>query len=228
MIPECQKCGSPRDFSLKAAICRGCHRSYYREYQKVRRSNSVVREKERSVALAYRQEHLDSSRNRERLIKQQKQSWINSFKSGVCTDCLGSFPSCCMDFDHTRGTKLKGVGQILGCSKDKILTELAKCELVCACCHRLRTRSNWGDTSNKHRQKYYQRINEFKAQPCTDCGKSFPPIAMDFDHVRGEKVLSIAQMRSVHWDLVLIELAKCEVVCANCHRVRTSTRAKVV
>lgn len=47
---------------------------------------------------------------------------------------------------------------------------------------------------------------------------------MDFDHVRGAKVSGIANMWSWHPDRVRTELAKCELVCANCHRIRTVRR----
>lgn len=67
-----------------------------------------------------------------------------------------------------------------------------------------------------------------KNNPCRDCGDCFPPEAMDFDHVRGKKIASIAQMRSRAWTQVLIELAKCELVCANCHRIRTWQRKQLL
>lgn len=45
-----------------------------------------------------------------------------------------------MDFDHVRGRKLKAVGQLLTSrSLDVIRREIAKCDLVCAICHRKRT-----------------------------------------------------------------------------------------
>jgi hypothetical protein len=51
---------------------------------------------------------------------------------------------------------------------------------------------------------------------------------MDFDHVRGEKLFVIGEhVRRAHNDL-LMEIAKCELVCANCHRVRTEQRRKKV
>ena len=49
---------------------------------------------------------------------------------------------------------------------------------------------------------------------------------MDFDHVRGTKVTILAKLRSGRASLSKIEaeIAKCEVVCANCHRIRTYLR----
>lgn len=79
-------------------------------------------------------------------------------------------------------------------------------------------------TAELSRRKYAARmeyIDEVKNQPCEDCGGSFPPCAMDFDHVRGEKRFQIGGNTFKNWDQLLGEIAKCDVVCANCHRIRT-------
>jgi hypothetical protein len=60
---------------------------------------------------------------------------------------------------------------------------------------------------------------------CVDCG--FSDIrALDFDHVRGEKVAGIATLvklgRSA--EVIADEIAKCEVRCRNCHAIATSER----
>jgi len=48
---------------------------------------------------------------------------------------------------------------------------------------------------------------------------------MDFDHVSGEKVMNIAQLSRLSSPASLLsEIKKCELVCANCHRIRTSSR----
>jgi hypothetical protein len=51
-------------------------------------------------------------------------------------------------------------------------------------------------------------------------------VCMDFDHVRGKKRYSISIM--VAWamliDDIMDELKKCELVCSNCHRIRTESR----
>ena len=63
-------------------------------------------------------------------------------------------------------------------------------------------------------------------QGCDDCGWSEWARGLDWDHVPGVKVATISVMivRLEPWETVLDEMAKCEVVCANCHRIRTRTR----
>lgn len=68
-------------------------------------------------------------------------------------------------------------------------------------------------------------VNTYKQKPCMDCRQTFPPYVMDFDHVRGEKVGNISSMcanRPVA--TILTEIEKCDLVCSNCHRIRTNSR----
>ncbi len=80
--------------------------------------------------------------------------------------------------------------------------------------------------------QYDQRrifFDEIKLQSgCVDCGYREHPVALQFDHLPGhEKKYTIAQMtNNIRMELVLAELAKCEVVCANCHAVRTLGRRR--
>lgn len=58
------------------------------------------------------------------------------------------------------------------------------------------------------------------SQPCADCGGLFPWYVMDFDHREpADKSFSLSRARSV--TQFLSESKKCDVVCANCHRIRT-------
>lgn len=66
-------------------------------------------------------------------------------------------------------------------------------------------------------------ISEAKSVPCADCGVQYPPIAMDFDHRDGEtKDGPIAHAVNRRWgqERLLAEIAKCDVRCAVCHRLR--------
>lgn len=72
-----------------------------------------------------------------------------------------------------------------------------------------------------YQDKKRKIIREAKNVPCTDCGKRYPYYVMDFDHIRGEKVNDIACLITSSVEVIKKEIAKCEVVCANCHRERT-------
>jgi hypothetical protein len=77
------------------------------------------------------------------------------------------------------------------------------------------------------RRRYERRrayIESLKANPCADCGGTFPPECMDFDHL-GDKFKNLARLMSYSLERIKEELAKCELVCANCHRIRTRKRA---
>ena len=59
--------------------------------------------------------------------------------------------------------------------------------------------------------------------PCVDCGET-DPIVLEFDHLRDKKFGIGNGLRDRAWQSVLDEMAKCDVVCANCHRRRTAKR----
>lgn len=67
-------------------------------------------------------------------------------------------------------------------------------------------------------------INLQKQKPCMDCKGTFPPCAMEFDHRdRTKKYDAVGNLASSHWSLEKIqtEIDKCDLVCSNCHRIRT-------
>lgn len=79
----------------------------------------------------------------------------------------------------------------------------------------------------KYLSDRYAFIEEAKKNPCTDCRQTYPVECMDFDHVRGEKRFGIGTAKGACKSVqaVLEEMAKCELVCSNCHRIRTRKRA---
>ena len=95
------------------------------------------------------------------------------------------------------------------------------------------------EVNTKHYQEnsedYKKRAQEFRIKlkekfaawlsdkSCVDCGES-DPVVLDCDHVRGEKKFNIAEMLNDArpWNLILEELSKCEIRCANCHRRKTA------
>ena len=88
-------------------------------------------------------------------------------------------------------------------------------------------------TARSHKTRKNLRRDRVKGRkenvPCTDCGKIYPWYVMDFDHVRGKKKFNLSVVGSKMYSLETIdkEIDKCDVVCANCHRIRTFTRLQL-
>ena len=61
-----------------------------------------------------------------------------------------------------------------------------------------------------------------------DCGGSFHFRAMHWDHIGNDKEenVSVMVLRGLGRKKILAEIAKCELVCANCHAVRTYKRER--
>ena len=78
------------------------------------------------------------------------------------------------------------------------------------------------------KQKAYlaQYLRDLKTKtPCVDCGINYPYYVMDFDHVRGQKHANVMELVStLSKKRIDLEIAKCEIVCSNCHRIRTHMR----
>jgi hypothetical protein len=72
------------------------------------------------------------------------------------------------------------------------------------------------------RTKYL--IGFFQSHPCADCGE-MDPVVLEFDHLRDKRFEVTNQFASRNWQEILDEIAKCDVVCANCHKRRTARRA---
>jgi hypothetical protein len=56
---------------------------------------------------------------------------------------------------------------------------------------------------------------------CFDCAGAFQPCVFDFHHLASAfKERAIAELMAGSWEILLKELKKCALLCANCHRIR--------
>lgn len=118
--------------------------------------------------------------------------------------------------------------KIDGCESVDLATRSAMCKVH----HRDYTRAHYRNNKDRYLernrrvvQKVREYILEVKNVPCQDCEQSYPYYVMDFDHREGvDKLGNIAHMASLGLARVKEEVAKCDVICSNCHRVRTYMR----
>ena len=77
-------------------------------------------------------------------------------------------------------------------------------------------------SEKRARSKRLSIIWELKDKPCKDCNIQYPPYVMQFDHILDNKIDCVSKLNSIQ--AIIEEAAKCEVVCANCHSIRTWKR----
>src|SRR5690348_14268713 len=79
------------------------------------------------------------------------------------------------------------------------------------------------DANYRMQHEKQQVVLKAKDCPCKDCGIKYPSCAMDFDHRDpAAKSCNLAQAHQrMGWSKLVEEIGKCDVVCSNCHRVRT-------
>lgn len=201
------------------SYCKACMSSYFKEYYGQR--------KERYLRVT-------NENRRRRQSDWRKQ--LEQLKSKPCCDCGKTYPPFCMDFDHLeREDKIAAIPVMISgnASKERVLAEIEKTEVVCANCHREREHLRYLQLGKKpvhlspRQRRNKELIEKAKSRPCLDCGESFSLWQLDFDHVRGEKIGGVGYLAmSATTEILIAEIEKCEVVCAVCHRLRTFAHKK--
>lgn len=86
-------------------------------------------------------------------------------------------------------------------------------------------REYYKEKAKRNKEKSRQLIRDTKDVPCTDCKIKYPSCVMDLDHVHGKKLFNVgASWMRMGYKQIEAEIKKCEVVCSNCHRIRTHKR----
>jgi 5-methylcytosine-specific restriction endonuclease McrA len=106
----------------------------------------------------------------------------------------------------------------------------------CRECNRARSKAYYARNPEKHRAVVAERkqrvrsehqarmLDYLREHACADCGED-DLLVLEFDHLRDKQAnISYLVHHGKSWPVVLDEIAKCEVVCANCHRRRTHRR----
>jgi hypothetical protein len=104
------------------------------------------------------------------------------------------------------------------------ITGAAKATIAFHCGEKVR------EKSTARARKAKKILDDYKESlPCSDCKNFFPFYVTQFDHLpEFTKVVLISSLRGCKWETIEKELAKCELVCANCHAIRTWTRAQMI
>src|SRR6476661_2511115 len=79
------------------------------------------------------------------------------------------------------------------------------------------------NSNNRNRNREFI-LSYLKENGCVDCGNTDVRV-LEFDHLK-DKLYAVSDMIRTAYSIKKIkeEIEKCDVVCANCHRIRTYTR----
>lgn len=108
---------------------------------------------------------------------------------------------------------------------------------VCRECLKLDRRAFYDENAESIKSKAHEtkvaardRAQKFiyeylSGQTCRDCGE-YDFAVLTFDHVRGEKRMAVSEMVNQGYSVeeIMAEIAKCEIVCFNCHMRRENER----
>lgn len=87
-------------------------------------------------------------------------------------------------------------------------------------------REKYLESFKELRAKRKATIRSLKERPCADCNEEYPYYVMQFDHISDKSFGISAAMKNKSLQRLLDEIEKCEVVCANCHAIRTWQRGQ--
>lgn len=130
------------------------------------------------------------------------------------------------------------------CDTDKEVSEFNKnkskpdgLNTICKDCSKEKSKNYYNENREHHKKVIRKRSNRIKQEnrvkmleilkksSCADCGGTDFRV-LEFDHVRGKKRQHVSVMVGCGWAWKQIEeeIKKCDIVCANCHRIRTFKR----
>lgn len=124
------------------------------------------------------------------------------------------------------------------CKENKPETDFAmkskttgRLQSSCRKCQQAYRKSHYEANHQKYRDKAIRLKEKYKVefytwlqtQQCVDCGNDDFRV-LEFDHLR-DKEFNIGEMVGLRTLAGLQdEIAKCEIVCANCHKIRSADR----
>ena len=171
---------------------------------------------------ARRERRREQFRRSLRKRRRKRKADLVAAYGGQCVDCGYSTCPEALQFHHRDpSTKDFGLSHFNG-SLARLIAEAAKCDLVCANCHRIRHARE--SSVSRHRMVELRRETKRRAiasfgGSCLACGSAYAPAALEFHHPDPRKKEFAISVDGIYrsWEKVQKELESCVMLCANCH-----------
>lgn len=225
----CERCGS--QFAAKSVV-NGAMRSLYRRRFCFVCSPFGIHNTSRvppgtfmaSDLIEYRRRRRNAKTYRyQKKTRKQLKAELVAGRGSRCEGCGYDRAITALEFHHRDASTKEFQISSGGLARERLWAEASKCDLLCANCHRMRhlTWPTAGELPTvTARRARKQRAVEALGSCCRGCGYSFPARVFEFHHLEARaKDFAISAdgiLRS--WAKIEAELAKCVLLCANCHR----------
>jgi hypothetical protein len=174
------------------------------------------------VAKARRERRREQFRRSLRKRRRKRKADLVAAYGGRCVDCGYSTCPEALQFHHRDpATKDFGLGHFNG-SLARLIAEAAKCDLVCANCHRIRHALK--ASMSRHRMVELRRETKRRAIAsfggiCLGCSSAYAPAALEFHHPDASRKEFAISVDGIYrsWEKVEKELENGVMLCANCH-----------
>lgn len=157
------------------------------------------------------------------IIKMAKWLKLIELHGSRCTECSEDlYQSPWSAQFHHIGNKNNEIGMLSGGSFERMKSEAIGCKMVCENCHRrIHEEIDLGKKPNVNKILFLTYKN---TTSCTKCGYDKNYKSLDFHHESSKSyeisdlVGKSSQFISNNIEAIKLELDKCIVICANCHR----------
>ena len=131
----------------KGYLCRECRECGKLRMQRKREKPDFLAREAASTA-RWREKYPEKNRESWQRAEREKRQLLLDARAGGCVVCGEKDPSC-LDFHHRDPSTKEGhIGEFRHFGTKRVLAEIAKCDVLCANCHR------------KHHRDERQRISE--------------------------------------------------------------------
>ncbi len=196
------------------------YKAYYAKRTKRKRKqmgDPTYRENRREYMKIWIQDNPEKWKEGQDRHYQKKAAWLRKLKAERGCSICGESDPVCLDFHHKDPEEKEfQIATCISHSKEKLLSEMEKCDILCSNCHRRKTIKL--NESGKHYEKR-RWLNKIKTSAgCLVCDMR-DPSCLDFHHRDpSTKKFNVGHVGTRGKKGLLKEIAKCDVICANCHR----------
>jgi hypothetical protein len=124
-IKHCNKCGKDKPIS-----------EFGKNKSKKDGLQTMCKECVRAYGKLHYATHKEDYINRNRSYREHNREWLNSIKSQLKCSICGEDRIWCLDFHHTNPSEKEGSVSHMIQAPNKLKSELEKCIVLCANCHR--------------------------------------------------------------------------------------------